>query len=116
MKKYLSICVVIFLAVFMISCGRKESETKTEEGGKKLTPVNAPSKYGEVMGRALKKSKAMDDLLYLRNKINTFQIQEGRYPYTLQELVEKGLTEQLPEPPEGMKFVYQPDSGKVSVQ
>jgi competence protein ComGC len=37
----------------------------------------------------------------LKNKINTFQIQEGRYPNSLDELVEKGYIEKLPEPPEG---------------
>ncbi len=104
MKKTL---FLILLLVFTFSCNKKKEE---------LTPLNAPMKYGETMGKAIKKAKAMDEILYLKNKINTFQIQEGRYPNSLEELVEKGYIEKLPEPPEGMKFYYNPKTGNVEVK
>ncbi|MCM8760332.1 MAG: hypothetical protein NC832_01250 [Candidatus Omnitrophica bacterium] len=98
------------LILSSVSCNRKK---KTEE---ELTPFNAIEKYGGVMGSAMKKSKAMDDVLYLKNKINTFQVQEGRYPYSLNELVEKKYIDRLPEPPKGMSFRYDHSTGNVSVQ
>lgn len=106
MKKY----SFLFLLVFLIfpSCKKEKKD--------ELTPLNAPLKYGETMERAMKKAKAMEDILYLKNKINTFQIQEGRYPKSLDELVEKGYIEKLPSPPKGMQFVYDPKTGKIDVR
>ncbi|MCM8777644.1 MAG: hypothetical protein NC905_05225 [Candidatus Omnitrophica bacterium] len=108
-KIIMGMCIAGILLSSM-SCSRKK---KTEE---ELTPFNAIEKYGGVMGTAMKKSKAMDDVLYLKNKINTFQVQEGRYPYSLNELVEKKYIDRLPEPPKGMSFRYDPSTGNVSVQ
>jgi len=109
MQSTLTILIIIIL-LFFTSCSKKKEKTDN------LTPLNAPTKYGEVMDRALKKSKAMNDILYLKNKINTFQIQFGSYPSSLEELVEKGIIEKLPQPPEGMKFVYDPKTGSIDVK
>jgi hypothetical protein len=54
MKKIL---FLILLLAFTFSCSKKKKE--------ELTPLNAPAKYGETMGRAMKKAKAMDEILYL---------------------------------------------------
>ncbi|HOK56060.1 MAG TPA: hypothetical protein PKV21_03035 [bacterium] len=112
MKKnvLISAISVIIVLVFISGCGKKKEE--------ELTPLNAPLKYGEVMSKTMKKAKAMDGVIYLKNKINTFQIQEGRYPYSLDELVEKGYIkkEEMPKPPEGMKFVYNPKTGEITVK
>jgi hypothetical protein len=102
--------IFVLLPFLVISCNRKK---ETEE---ELTPMNAVEKYGGVMSKTLKKSKAMDDVLYMKNKINTFQIQEGRYPNSLNELVEKDYLDKLPEPPKGMAFHYDPSTGKVEVR
>lgn len=109
MKQHIVFIILFLCLAAMVSCNKKGKE----EG---LTPFNAIEKYGGVMGTAMKKSKAMDDVLYLKNKINTFQIQEGRYPYSLDELVEKKYIEKLPEPPKGMSFRYDPSTGSINVQ
>ncbi|MCX8083124.1 MAG: hypothetical protein N3D17_07035 [bacterium] len=109
-RRIIMVICIIFIMVCSISCNRKK---KVEE---ELTPFNALEKYGGVMGTAMKKSKAMDDVLYLKNKINTFQIQEGRYPSSLNELVEKHYIERIPEPPKGMSFRYDPSTGNINVQ
>jgi hypothetical protein len=44
-----------------------------------------------------------------------FNVQEGRYPKDLNELVEKKYMRVLPEPPYGMKIVYDPNTGTVKV-
>jgi len=109
-KKIFCIALALLVSLGMASCKKKE---KPADG---LTPMNALEKYGGVMGSALKKSKAMDDVLYMKNKINTFQIQEGRYPYSLNELVEKKYLEKLPEPPKGATFHYDASSGTVEAK
>lgn len=101
--------LILILCLFISSgCSKKKKE--------ELTPLNAPLKYGETIGRTVKKAKAMDDILYLKNKINTFHIQEGRYPKSLEELVEKGYIEKLPSPPEGMQFVYDSKTGDITLK
>ncbi|MGI6595783.1 MAG: hypothetical protein ACOX1Z_03720 [Candidatus Ratteibacteria bacterium] len=108
MKKYGWLIILLF-CLGLVSCGKKEQKEE-------LTPLNAIEKYGGVMGNALKKTKAMDNTLYLKNKIITFQRQEGRYPYSLDELVEYKLIKELPEPPTGMSFRYDPTTGSIGVQ
>lgn len=108
--KILKCALLIAVSLMMGACKRKENSAD------ELTPMNALEKYGGVMGSALKKSKAMDDVLYMKNKINTFQIQEGRYPYSLNELVEKKYLEKMPEPPKGATFHYDASTGKVEVK
>jgi len=107
-----TIVLVLFVlsSVFMVSCKKKE------QSGENLTPMNAVEKYGGVMSKTLKKSKAMDGMMYIKNKINTFQMQEGRYPSSLNELVEKRYLDKLPEPPKGMTFNYDPATGNIDVK
>jgi hypothetical protein len=109
MKKILPVLVVLSAAL-LVSCGKKE---KPEED---LNIMNAAEKYGGVMSKTLKKSKAMDDMLYMKNKINTFHVQEGRYPYSLNELVEKKYLDSVPEPPTGMAFHYDSSTGKIDIK
>ncbi|MCM8809830.1 MAG: hypothetical protein NC917_00925 [Candidatus Omnitrophica bacterium] len=109
MKKLIFLSGIVFL-FFIIGCGKKKEQ--------ELTPLNAPMEYGKIIERTMKKAKAMDSIIYLRNKINTFQLQEGRYPKSLDELIEKGYInkEEMPKPPEGMQFVYDPKTGKLEVK
>jgi len=111
MKKIYIVLILFSLPFVILSCSRKE-KAKEED----LTIFNAPEKYGGVMSKTLKKSKAMDSLLYLKNRINTFQVEEGRYPSSLNELVEKKYIEKLPEPPAGMQFIYEPSTGNIEVK
>ena len=55
------------------------------------------------------------DATSLNENVQLFQAQEGRLPKDLQELVTKGYYKKMPEPPPGMKFVYDAASGKVTV-
>jgi len=101
---------ILFLFIFS-GCNKKKKEEEN-----KLTPLNAPMKYGETMGKAMKKAKIMDVVLPLKNAIDTFQIEEGRYPESLQELVDKGYIKEIPKPPKGMNYYYDPKTGKIEVK
>ncbi|MCX7917593.1 MAG: hypothetical protein N2589_05645 [bacterium] len=109
MKNLIYFFILFILLPIFSGCEKKKDE---------LTPLNLPSKYGETMNRAMKKARAMDSIIYLKNKIKTFQLQEGRLPYSLEELVEKGYIkkEEMPKPPEGMKFEYNSKTGEVTVK
>ncbi|MCM8803898.1 MAG: hypothetical protein NC833_01425 [Candidatus Omnitrophica bacterium] len=101
------ILIVLILCLFILSgCNKKKKEESS--------PLKVPLKYRRAMRKTTKILKAMDDILYLKNKINTFKIQEGRYPKSLEELVEKGYIEKLPSPPEEIEFIYDPKTGSIS--
>lgn len=55
------------------------------------------------------------DTAALNNDIQLFNVQEGRNPKDLNELVTKKYIGKLPEPPAGMKINYDPVAGKVTV-
>ena len=46
--------------------------------------------------------------------LEMFKAEYERYPQSLEELKEKGYT--VPEPPEKMKYVYNPQDGSLSVE
>ena len=110
MKVLVAAAIVVALA--LVSCGKKE-------GSDNLNPLNAAGKYGEVMNKAMQKAKNLssssDQTMYINNKINVFRRQFGRYPNSLDELVEKEVLDKVPPPPQGMKYQYDPATGKLSV-
>jgi hypothetical protein len=55
------------------------------------------------------------DLTSLNEDVRLFNVQEGRNPKDLDELVAKQYIGALPHPPAGMKFVYDAVQGKVTV-
>jgi hypothetical protein len=54
------------------------------------------------------------DLTSLNEEVQLFNVQEGRLPKDLDELVSKQYIGKLPAAPVGMKLVYDPVQGKVT--
>ncbi len=102
---------IIFLILLAgSSCSRKEKK-ETE-----VTPGNAFDRYAGVMMKAKRKAESLTDVLPLKQLIDSFKAQEGRNPSSLQELVERGYTREIPQPPPGKQYVYDPSTGSVKVQ
>ena len=55
------------------------------------------------------------DTAALNQEIQLFNVQEGRLPKDLNELVTKQYLGKLPDPPAGMKINYDAVAGKVTV-
>jgi hypothetical protein len=84
-------------------------------GDQTSNPVTAPADY---VGTALKQQQSAIktvDTTALNQAVQLFNVQEGRYPKDLNELVEKKYIGKLPQAPVGMKLVYDANEGKVSV-
>ncbi len=77
-------------------------------------PLNAPADYGSALVRGHQIASKTVDTVGLNQALGMYFAAEGRYPKTLQELVPSYLSN-LPEPPAGMKFDYNPASGQVKV-
>ncbi len=102
--------------MFLVGCGDKESKTSqstnSTPGGSLLT---APVDYLGALGNAQKLAIKTVDTASVNQAIQMFNVQEGRFPKDLDELVESKLISKVPDAPYGMKLVYDPVAGKVTV-
>jgi len=62
------------------------------------------------------KKKFQGQVDFVSDKIHSFQLREGHLPSSLQQLIFRGYLSFLPELPPGLKFVYDPITGRVSLQ
>ena len=113
MKRLVLFLAVISLTVGLVSCGKKREPAPESPA---LNPGNAIEQYGGVMGKTYQKAKAMDIILPLKQLVDSFYVQEGRYPTALRELVDKGYVKELPKPPAGREISYDPSTGIVRLK
>ena len=113
MKRLVLFLAVISLAVGLAACGKKREPAPESPA---LTPGNAIEQYGGVMGKTYQKAKAMDMILPLKQLVDSFYVQEDRYPTSLQELVDRGYVKELPKPPAGREISYDPSTGIVRLK
>ncbi len=106
-------CFIIALAI--TGCAKK-SQPKNTTDNNNITPLNLPQKYGQVQVNALNEGKATSDVSFLKSEIEVFYMQKGEYPKSLHELVSSGTISQsqMPKPPKGIQFIYDPKTGNVS--
>ncbi|MGB9642851.1 MAG: hypothetical protein ACPL3Q_06610, partial [Candidatus Ratteibacteria bacterium] len=99
--------VILLLAFILVGgCGRKDTGTIEE-------------KAKQTGAKTLEKLKAtvhQDNLLYLKNKINTYKRQNGKYPDLLQQLVNEGFIDKIPDAPSGMQYQYNPSTGQLTLK
>jgi hypothetical protein len=76
--------------------------------------VTAPVDYLKSAVQADQSMTKTIDVSYLNEALQQFNVQEGHYPKTLQELV-PNYVGKLPVPPYGFKLNYDPDKGAVTV-
>jgi hypothetical protein len=112
-------CLVLLVAGLVLTgCGKDE---KTTTPSTTVTPANntppaAPAGNGYLgtMVKAQQLAVKTVDLTSLNEEIQLFNVQEGRLPADLNELVTKNYIGQLPAAPAGMKLVYDAAQGKVT--
>ena len=102
--------------LLLLGCGDNQSKTaqgtNTAAGG---NSADAPGGYVGALGRAQTTAVKTIDTTSLDSAIQMFNVQEGRLPKDLNELVEKKLIGKIPPVPYGMKLDYDPATGKVAV-
>ena len=105
MKK-INLLLILPAVLTLASCG-------PGDGG---SPADKAGEYGGLMTGTLKRAQGMGDLLSIKHEINLFYSEEGRYPASLDELVEKNYLEEIPEAPSGMEFHYDSSTGGVELK
>jgi hypothetical protein len=95
----------------LTGCGDSNSSSGTSSGN----PANAPAEYVGALAQAKQKAVKTVDLSSVTKAIQMFQVEEGRLPKDLNELVEKKYLPKIPDAPMGMKLSYDASTGTVKV-
>jgi hypothetical protein len=85
--------------------------TNTSSGN----PITAPVDYLGALGRGKETAIKQIDLAQLKQAIQMFNVEHGRNPKDLNELVEKQIIAKVPDAPYGLKLDYDPTTGEVKV-
>jgi hypothetical protein len=103
---------MIASALVMGGCGKSES---TPPPAAAPAPANSGNGYLGTLVKGQQTAIKTIDVTSLNENVRLFNVQEGRNPTDLKELVTKNYLGALPDPPAGMKLVYDAKEGKVSV-
>lgn len=112
--------LVIAAAAILSGCGNNHSgqtapSTNSTAGSTNSGSVlTAPVDYLSTVVQAQKNATKTIDVSYLNEAIQQFNVQEGHYPKTLQELTPNYVAK-LPTPPYGYKLDYDANGGTVKV-
>ena len=77
--------------------------------------VTAPVDYIASSIKAGEHSKGVVEIVVITKAIESFQQEEGKFPQTLDELVEKSHLKVMPNPPAMKQFEYNPATGIVKL-
>lgn len=118
MKGVNSFFISIAVAALLAGCGGKTGSTPQASNTASTNSVNTATNgfggYVKSLGEAQKSANKTIDVSYINQALQLFNVQEGRYPKTLQELVPNYVAK-IPDAPIGSKLVYDPASGTVKV-
>src|SRR5580658_2843000 len=109
--------MLVAAALLMGGCGKEQDSPPpaAAPAPAAATPANAPAGYVGALARGQQVAVKTIDVTALNENVRLFNVQEGRNPKDLNELVTKQYIPLLPTPPNGFKLVYDAVEGKVSV-
>jgi hypothetical protein len=115
-----NVCRFILLAgaLALGGCGKEQSPSTPAQSAAPAQSSAAPAGrdgYLGTLARSQQSAVKGIDTAALNQEVQLFNVQEGRLPKDLNELVTKQYLPKLPEPPAGMKLNYDPVQGKVTV-
>ena len=112
--------VLVAMTTVLTGCGEKNSGKSAPSTNSAVRPTNGGSLVTapvDYLGAAVQAQKNMTktiDVSYLNQALQQFNVQEGHYPKTLQELVPNYVAK-ISTPPYGTKLDYDSSSGTVKV-
>ena len=113
MKGFNSFFISIVAAALLAGCGGK-SGSSAQGTNSVNTATNGFGGYVKSLGEAQKAADKTIDVTSINQEIQLFNVQEGRNPKTLQELVPNFMAK-IPDAPSGYKIIYDAAKGEVNV-
>ncbi len=106
----------------LLGCGESSSDssggsaqTNNAGGSNEAGVITAPVDYLGALAQAKQHSVKVVDLATVNQAIQTFQVEHGRFPNDLNELVTEKYLPRIPDAPYGMKITYDATTGKAAV-
>ena len=106
--------LIMMAGLLFCGCGKRDSassSTNTSSGN----PITAPVDYLGAAAKAKRAAEKTVDTVGINQAVQLFQVQEGRLPKNLNELVTKKYVGSIPPPPAGMKYDYNPQTGQLKI-
>jgi hypothetical protein len=94
----------VAVALLLSACGREETK-----------PVRQPNDYRTMIEHARKRQASSAGLKTVTDAMRKFEVDLGRAPKDLTELVRLGYIEEVPPPPDGQTYVYDPELANVQL-
>ena len=115
----MSYWVPVAAGVLLAGCGddtsKKPAQTTNAAANYNTgNPITAVPDYIGAVGQAKKYADKTIDVSYLNQAVQQFNVQEGRYPKTLEELTPNYVAK-IPDAPLGYKIDYDATKGEVKV-
>ena len=109
----------LFIAALLLATGCKPSDSSktvsSTDTNSSAGVLQAPADYVGALGRAKQNAGKTVDVASLNQAIGMFQVDKGRFPKDLNELVQENYLKKLPDVPYGMKLDYDSANGQVKV-
>lgn len=108
--------LTVAAGLLLAGCGDKSNSTaQTTNGITAGNPLTAPVDYLDAAGKAKQSAVKTVDVTSLNKAIQMFNVDQGRFPKDLNELVAEKYIPRIPDAPYGMKLEYDAKAGKVKV-
>ena len=104
--------------LLFIGCDEKKSATASPTNAPTSSsgnPITAPVDYLGAAAKAKQSAQKTVANVGVSQAIKQFYAVEGRFPKDLNELVSKQYLPNIPSPPVGMKYQYNPTTGDLKV-
>jgi hypothetical protein len=104
-------------SLLLMGCGESSDKPGQATNGAAAgsSPLSAPADYVGALGKAQQAAVKTVDTTSLNEAIQMFNVEHGRNPKDLNELVEGKYIPKIPAAPYGMKLEYDAATGKVKV-
>jgi len=109
-------CFCLASSLLLFGCGGSSDKPGAATNASSGSPLTAPVDYLKAAGKAENTAIKTIDTTSLNQAVQLFNVDHGRNPKDLNELVETKYMAQIPPAPFGMKLVYDANSGKVTTE
>ena len=107
------LAMVLSVGGLVAGCSRERNRAVSPDENE--AAAEGPRDYQEMLSRARNKSSHVDTLNRLEDAIQRFQYELARLPTNLNELANRGYLAQIPPPPPGQAYTYNPVHGNVGI-
>ncbi|KAB2649146.1 MAG: hypothetical protein DVB33_06725 [Verrucomicrobia bacterium] len=108
-----SIVLAMLSTVLLVGCN--DSFQTTGATGGNPSVASAPAEYLNKAAKEQKRAVKTADIAAMNKALESFYVQEGRFPKDLMELVEKNYLPRLPVLPDKAEWDYDTNAGVVGV-